>query len=74
MADYARQHDFSTKSGTTIFGSEVDDEFDTLVTVIAGKVDESREAAANGIATLGAGATIPVGISGDATSGGGQIP
>lgn len=74
MSDYARQHDFSTKTGTTIFGSDVDDEFDALVTAVNSKVDESREGAANGIATLGAGALIPAGISGDADSGGGQIP
>ena len=74
MSDYSRQQDFSAKTGTTIFGSEVDSEFDALVTAVNSKVDESREAAANGIATLGAGALIPVGISGNATSGGGQIP
>jgi hypothetical protein len=74
MSDYSRQHDFSTKTGTTIFGSEVDDEFDALVIAVNSKVDESREASALGIATLDASALLPAGISGNAVSGGGQIP
>ena len=37
-------------------------------------MDESREASANGIATLDGSSLIPVGISGNATSGGGQVP
>ena len=60
MADYSRQQDFSAKSGLPILGSDVDSEFDELVTVIAGKCDESREGAANGIATLDAAQLIPV--------------
>ena len=74
MSDYARQHDFSTKTGTTIFGSEVDDDFDAALTAINSKVDESREGAASGIATLDAGALLVGGVSGAPTTGGGQIP
>jgi len=74
MSDYSRQQDFNAKTGTTIFGSDVDSEFDALVTAVNSKVDESREGAANGIPTLDAGALIPAGISGLATSGGGQMP
>ena len=74
MSDYARQDDFSAKTGTAILGADVDAEFDAVLTAVNSKVDESREGAANGIATLGAGALIPVGISGAATSGGGQVP
>lgn len=74
MSDYARVHDFSTKTGTTIFGSEVDDEFDALVTAVASKTDESREGSASGIATLDGSALIPAGISGTPASGGGQLP
>lgn len=47
MSDYARNHDFSVKDGLTtgdpnklIKGSEVDDEFDDIVTHIATKIDE----------------------------------
>lgn len=47
MNDYSRNHDFSAKDGLTtgdpnkvIKGSEVDDEFDDLVTAVASKVDE----------------------------------
>jgi len=74
MSDYARQHDFSTKTGTTIFGSEVDDDFDAALTAINSKIDESREGAASGIATLDAGALLVGGVSGAPTTGGGQIP
>lgn len=74
MSDYSRVWDFSTLTGQPILGASVDDEFDALVIAVASKVDESREGAANGIATLGAGTLIPAGISGDATSGGGQLP
>lgn len=74
MSDYSRVWDFSTKTGDPILGSDVDDEFDALVIAVASKVDESREGAANGIATLGATLLIPVGISGDPDAGGGQIP
>lgn len=74
MSDYARQHDFSTKTGTTIFSSEVDAEFDALVTAVASKVDESREGAASGIATLNGSTLLPAGISGTPTNAGGQLP
>jgi hypothetical protein len=74
MSDYSRQWDFSTLSGQPILGSNVDDEFDELVTVIATKVDESREGAASGVATLTAGSVLPAGVSGNATLGGGQVP
>jgi hypothetical protein len=74
MSDYSRQQDFSTKTGTVILGSEVDSEFDALLTAVNSKVDESRESAANGIATLDGSALIPAGISGDPDSGGGQMP
>ena len=74
MSDYARQDDFSAKSGQTILGADVDAEFDAIVTAVASKVDESREGSASGIATLDGSALIPVGISGLATSGGGQVP
>lgn len=74
MSDYSRQQDFNAKTGTTIFGSEVDSEFDALVTAVNSKVDESREGSASGIATLDGSALIPAGISGLATSGGGQMP
>ena len=74
MSDYARQDDFSAKSGQVILGSDVDAEFDALVVAVNSKVDESREGAANGIATLGAGALLPAGISGAPTTSGGQIP
>jgi len=74
MSDYARQDDFSAKSGQVILGSDVDAEFDALVVAVNSKVDESREGAANGIATLGAGALLPAGISGAPTTSGGQLP
>jgi hypothetical protein len=74
MSDYARQDDFSAKSGQTILGAEVDAEFDALVTAVNSKVDESREGAASGIATLSAGSLVPAGISGTPLSGGGQLP
>lgn len=74
MSDYARQQDFNAATGTTIFGSDVDSEFNALLTAVNSKVDESREGSANGIATLGAGALIPVGTSGLPTTGGGQVP
>lgn len=74
MSDYARNWDFSAKTGQVISGTEVDDEFDALVVAVNSKVDESREAQANGIATLNGSALLPAGISGNAISGGGQIP
>jgi len=74
MSDYSRQEDFSTKSGQTISSAEVDSEFDALVVAVNSKVDESREGAASGIATLDAGALIVGGISGDPDLGGGQLP
>lgn len=74
MSDYSRQHDFSTKTGTTIFGSEVDDEFDALVTSNNSKIDESREGAASGVATLDAGALMVGGVSTLPLTGGGQLP
>lgn len=74
MSDYSRAQDFSAKSGTTIFGTEVDEEFDALVIAVNSKTDESREGAASGVATLDAGALIPRGISGNPTSGNGQLP
>jgi hypothetical protein len=74
MSDYARQHDFNSKTGTTIFGSEVDEEFDALLTAVNSKTDESREGSASGIATLDGSALIPAGISGTPASGGGQLP
>lgn len=74
MSDYARSWDFSAKTGQVISGTEVDDEFDALVIAVNSKVDESREGQANGIATLNISALLPAGISGNATSGGGQIP
>lgn len=74
MSNYSRQDDFSAKSGTTIFGSDVDAEFDAVLTAVNSKLDASDRGAANGVASLGAGVLIPAGISGNATSGGGQLP
>lgn len=74
MSNYSRQDDFSAKSGTTIFGSDVDAEFDAVLTAVNSKLDASDRGAANGVASLGAGVLVPVGISGNATSGGGQLP
>jgi hypothetical protein len=74
MSDYSRQDDFSAKSGQTILGADVDAEFDALVIAVNSKVDESREGAANGIATLSASSLVPVGVSGNAVAGGGQLP
>ena len=74
MSDYSRQQDFNAKTGTTIFGSDVDDEFDALVTAVNSKTDESREGSASGVATLDGSALIPVGTSGLPTTGGGQVP
>lgn len=74
MADYSRQFDFSAKSGQVILGSDVDQEFDAVLTAVNSKVDESREGVGSGIATLTVSALVPAGISGNATSGGGQLP
>ncbi len=74
MSDYSRQDDFSAKTGQTILGGDVDAEFDALLIAVNSKTDEAREGAADGIATLGAGGLVPVGISGLPTSAGGQIP
>lgn len=65
MTDYTRQHDFSAKDALTtgdpnklIKGSEVDDEFDALVTSVASKADIS---AVPGLAGT-TGAAIPEGV------------
>lgn len=61
MSDYSRSHDFSVKDGLAsgnpsklIKGSEVDDEFDSIVTMSATKADKVVPSAAGNLATLDA--------------------
>lgn len=69
MSDYARQHDFSIKDALTtgdpakvIKGSEVDDEFDALVTAVASKTDDNSAVITGGSinnTTIGASTPAP---------------
>ena len=67
MADYTQSIDFSAKdalatgdANKVAKGADIDTELALISTSLASKVDESREAQANGIATLGATSLIPV--------------
>lgn len=72
MSDYARQHDFSVKDALTtgdpdkvIKGSEVDAEFDALVTAVASKTDDNAAAITGGsIDNAAIGGTTPAAIVG----------
>lgn len=61
MSDYSRVNDFSAKDGLTtgnpsklIKGSEVDDDFDAVVTAVATKADKAVPASSNNVALLSA--------------------
>ena len=63
MSDYARVHDFSVKDGLTtgdpnkvIRGSEVDAEFDAIVTMSATKIDEPAGPTDGNVLTFSSGA------------------
>ena len=81
MSDYSLQVTWSTKdalaTGSALKGisaTELGNEFSAIATAVATKYDSTDRGAASGLASLDASSLVPVGVSGDATSGGGQLP